>query len=91
VWPAAPHLSHEPQPIKAKGCIYWHFVDFINKIYSGIKFCVNCGEDKVTDFVEQRCVRYEHIIDNIMDYITKGPVHAKNNRKHDNSRIVICR
>jgi hypothetical protein len=28
-------------------------VECIRRIYDGIKFCVKCGEDVVTDFIEQ--------------------------------------
>jgi hypothetical protein len=31
-------------------------VECIKKMYEGIKFCVKCDGDNVTDFVEQRSV-----------------------------------
>jgi hypothetical protein len=55
-------------------------------MYDGIKSCVKCGEDVMTDFIEQeRGVRqvcslspylFNIFIDDIMDYISKDNLHA---------------
>jgi hypothetical protein len=70
-------------------------------MYDDTKFCVKCGGDEVTDFVEQRRgVRQEcslspyffniYIID-IMDYISEANVHAPVIGKMSIPRIVVCR
>jgi hypothetical protein len=54
--------------------------------YDGIKFCVKCGEDEVTGFIEQKrgvrqgCSFSQYLsnifIDDIIDYISKNKPHA---------------
>jgi D-mannonate dehydratase len=52
----------------------------IKKMYNGIKFCVKCGEEEVTDCVEQikRCETrlqfqplFNIFIDDVTDYLNK--------------------
>jgi hypothetical protein len=58
-------------------------VECIKRMYNGTKFCVNCQDDEVTDFVEQRrgvgrgCSLSPFcniIIGDITDYISKRNV-----------------
>jgi hypothetical protein len=61
-------------------------VKCIKEMYDGIKICVKCEDDEVTDFIEQKTgVRqgcslspylFNNFIDNIMDYISKDNPHA---------------
>jgi hypothetical protein len=40
-----------------------NMVECIKKMYNCTKFCVKCGDDEVTDFVEQRrCIRQGYIL-----------------------------
>jgi hypothetical protein len=63
-----------------------NMVECIKKMYNDTKFCVKCGGNEVTDIVEQRrdvrqgCSLSPYLfyifIDDIMDYISEGNVHA---------------
>jgi hypothetical protein len=63
-----------------------NMVECIKKMYDNTKFCLKCGGNKVTDFVEQRrgvrwgCSLSPYLfiifIDDIMGYISEGNVHA---------------
>jgi hypothetical protein len=61
-----------------------NMLDCIKKMCSDTKFCVKCAGDKMTDFGKRRGVRqgcclspyFFIFIHYIMDYISKGIVHA---------------
>jgi hypothetical protein len=65
--------------LKIKG-ICNNMVKCIREIYDGIKICVKCGDDEVTDFIEQKRgvspYLFNIFIDDIIDYITKDNPHA---------------
>jgi hypothetical protein len=71
---------------KLRKGVSYNTVKYIKETYEGIKFCVKCGEDEVTDFIEQRsgvrqgCSFSPYLfiifIDDIIDYISKVNLHA---------------
>jgi hypothetical protein len=72
--------------LKKKKGVSDNMVECIMKMYDDTKLCMKCGGDEVTDFVEQRrgvkqecslspCL-FNIFIDDFLDYISEGNVHA---------------
>jgi hypothetical protein len=67
-------------------CVSDNMVKWISEMYDGIKICVKCGENEVTDFIEQTrrvgqgCSLSPYVfnifIDDNIDYISKDNPHA---------------